>query len=87
MGMQQEEGELVYFVRDNGMGFDPAYAGQLFEPFRRLHSPGEVEGSGLGLAIVRRIVERHGGRVWAEAAPGKGAAFFFTLRASPALDA
>lgn len=69
-----------FCVRDNGQGFDPAHAEAVFAPFRRLHGPG-VSGSGLGLAICRRIVEAHGGRIWAEALPGEGASFFFTLPA------
>lgn len=75
----RREGALVFLVRDNGIGFDPAFAGRLFKPFVRLNPGHEYSGTGIGLTIVQRIIERHGGGVWAEGAPGRGAAIYFTL--------
>ena len=79
VGIERRESETTYYVRDNGAGFAMEYAHKLFVPFQRLHGSDEFEGTGIGLSIVKRIVSKHGGKVWAESASGQGATFYFTL--------
>lgn len=86
IGCQRRATENVYYIRDNGCGFDMRFAEEIFGVFKRLPHEDDVEGSGVGLAIVKRIIERHGGRIWAEGKPGQGAAFYFTLDSGSSFD-
>jgi light-regulated signal transduction histidine kinase (bacteriophytochrome) len=86
IGSYSEENENVYYVKDNGVGFDMQYYDKLFKVFQRLHGQEEFEGTGIGLAIINKIVTKHGGRVWAESKINEGAVFYFSLPKSAETD-
>ena len=79
IGGEENDSENIYYIKDNGVGFNPEYKAKIFETFQRLHRADEFEGTGIGLSVVHRIVTRHGGRVWADSEEGKGAIFWFSI--------
>ena len=78
-GTKDSTDKIIYYIKDNGAGFDMKHVNKLFQPFSRLHSVKEFPGTGVGLAIAHRAIARHGGKIWAESKPGEGATFFFTI--------
>jgi hypothetical protein len=82
-GIEERNGRQVFYLSDNGVGFAMEHAEKLFVPFKRLHSSERFSGTGIGLATVQRVVQRHGGEIWAESAPDEGATFYFTLSSAP----
>ena len=85
LGRAEIDNEDVYFLRDNGIGFESEFSERIFQPFERLHRYADIPGTGIGLSNVKRAIERHGGRIWAESQPGKGSTFYFTIGAEHAL--
>ena len=83
LGIKQQEGRTIYYVKDNGVGFPPDYADKLFKPYKRLNNSEEFQGSGFGLTIAKKIIDLHGGTIWAKGEEGKGATFYFTLPKNP----